>query len=98
VVWCLRVRGRAALSARGPPGARGRSARSWLTECSSCCSCVLAHLCFDLFFQEFSVAGCLADGPHEIHRQFAWCAILADGPRCLHGRSLLRVQYWWFGS
>jgi hypothetical protein len=40
------------LMADSPLGCRGRSARSRLTECSSCSSRVLARPCFDLFFQE----------------------------------------------
>jgi hypothetical protein len=53
---CLRVVG-------SPPGARGRSARSWLTGCSSCSLCVLASSCFDPSSRGFSVARYFVDGP-----------------------------------
>jgi hypothetical protein len=83
VVGCLRVRGRAALSARGGQSARGRgrSTRSQLTECSSCSSRVLARLCFDPFRWVFLVGKCLSDGPPRV-----------AGPSVRRGRS---ASVWW---
>jgi hypothetical protein len=76
-----------------PPIDRGQSAWRQLDWCSSCSSLVLERHFFDPIFRLSSIAGGLADGTPGFCGQSACSVLVADGPRCLHRRSILRVQY-----
>jgi hypothetical protein len=60
-----------------PVGARGRSARSRLTECSSCSSRVLVSSCFDLPIREEGAdSPWVAEGPQVGGGQFDFRGVL----------------------
>jgi hypothetical protein len=77
-----------------PWGARGLSAWSSSSRCSSCSSCVLERFGFDPVGKLLLTGGFLADRPPGRRGLSARHELLADRPRTWYGPSACRGANW----